>query len=65
MEEWDETQMAAVISPSPSLPDSNAEGFPKMTLHSFGFLSDRNISPADNLPRIKRSTYPRIIQSRL
>lgn len=62
MEEWDETQMV-VLSSSSLLPDSDAEQSQKTTLQSFGFISNRNVTPADNLPisKTKRSTYLYII----
>ncbi|KMQ91003.1 structure-specific endonuclease subunit slx4 [Lasius niger] len=58
MEEWDEAQIVA-ISSSSSLPDSNAEYPQKATLQSFGFTSNRNISPIKSWPtnKIRKSTY--------
>lgn len=57
METWDEAEIAT-ISPS-SLPNSNKECFQGTTLQSFGFTSNRNISPTNNFPasKIKRSIY--------
>lgn len=58
MEEWDEAQIVA-ISSSSSLPDSNAEYPQKATLQSFGFTSNKNISPIKSWPtnKIRKSTY--------
>jgi len=57
MEEWDEIQIMGISSPS--LSDSNAEQSHKTTLQNFGFISDRNVTPTNNLPinKTKRSTY--------
>ncbi|EZA47155.1 Structure-specific endonuclease subunit SLX4 [Ooceraea biroi] len=56
MEEWGEQMM--VISSNPLLPDNNAEQCRKTTLQSFGFISDRNISPADNLSNKTKRKRP-------
>ena len=56
MEEWDEAQIVAISSSS--LPDNNPEVPLKTTLQSFGFTSNRNISPTNNWPtnKIRKST---------
>jgi len=61
MEEWDETQM--MVLSSPSLSDSNVDQSHKTTLQNFGFISDRNVTPKNNLPinKTKRSIYLYIV----
>lgn len=56
MEEWDEAQIVAISSNS-LLSDNNAEYSQKATLQSFGFTSNRNISPTKSWPtnKIKKS----------
>ncbi|XP_032686038.1 uncharacterized protein LOC116851091 isoform X2 [Odontomachus brunneus] len=67
MEILDEAEIIA-ISSGPSLPDSNKECSQRTTLQSFGFTSNRSVSPTNNYPinKMKRRKLnePTILQRR-
>ncbi|KAL6428122.1 hypothetical protein ACFW04_008470 [Cataglyphis niger] len=61
MEEWDEAQIVAISSNS-LLSDNNAEYSQKTTLQSFGFTSNRNISPTKSWPTNKIKKRGKLIE---